>query len=304
MQVAVAPAMMRPMDRRTRVRAAIVVLAIALTALLASPAWEQLQLRTGIGLPERSRPPMLIIAHRGDVQRFPENTLEGIVAAADVGADGIEFDVHQSADGTWWVIHDSTLDRTTTGSGPVHLATDAEIAAARIDGGIGFDSARHHGLRVPRLEAVLGALDRYAVRIHLDLQHAVSPDAGALATRMAGRDVAIQCRDPAQVREVESRAPGVTTLVRPFRRDAEPDVDGWLADARLEATPDAVLGAALPYVAYLNIADTELEEALLRRSWAIGVDSFLTRQLAQALVIRSGLSAGLEVLGGALQHRS
>jgi len=288
------------MDRRARVRAAIVVLVITLVALVAGPAWEQLQLRTGFGLPQRIVPPMLIIAHRGDVERFPENTLEGIAAAAEAGADGIEFDIHQSADGTWWVIHDPTLDRTTTGSGPVHLATDAEIAATRIDGGIGFDPARHHGLRVPRLEEALAVLDPYGVRIHLDLQHAVSADAAALATRMSGHYVTIQCRDAAQVREVESVAPGIVTLIRPFHSDAEPDVDGWLADARIEATPSAVSGADRPFVAYLSAEDGGLEEMLLRRSWAIGVHSFLTRRLSHALMVRAALSDSLDVSGAVL----
>lgn len=303
MQVVAAPAIMRPMDRRTRVRPGIVVLAISLIALLAGPAWEQLQLRTGVGLPQRIGPPMLIIAHRGDVERYPENTLEGIVAAAEAGADGIEFDVHQSADGTWWVIHDPTLDRTTTGSGPVHLATDAEISHVRIDGGIGFDAARHGRLRVPRLEAVLRTLDEHSVRIHLDLQHAVAADAASLAELVSGRDVTIQCRDAAQVRVVKAIAPGVMTLVRPFHSDAKPVVDGWLADARIEATPAALLDAELPYVAYVSVADGELDEMLLRRSWAIGVHSFLSRQLAHALRVKSALSGSPEVRGGALQHR-
>ena len=52
---------------------------------------------------------MLIVAHRGDLDHFPEDSAEGIVAAAALGVDGIEFDVHQTADGVWYVIHDSTL---------------------------------------------------------------------------------------------------------------------------------------------------------------------------------------------------
>lgn len=81
---------------------------------------------------------MLVIAHRGDVERFPENTAEAIWSAAEIGPHGIEFDVHQGAEGTWWVIHDPRVDRTTDGEGWVHLLSDAALAGLRIDGGVGF----------------------------------------------------------------------------------------------------------------------------------------------------------------------
>jgi glycerophosphoryl diester phosphodiesterase len=55
-------------------------------------------------------------------------------------------------------MHDTTVDRTTDGSGAVSALTDAELRELTIDGGPGFDPARHPGLRVPTLNAVLDAL--------------------------------------------------------------------------------------------------------------------------------------------------
>jgi glycerophosphoryl diester phosphodiesterase len=52
----------------------------------------------------------LLISHRGDAQKHPENTLEAFQSAFDLGADGIEFDVHCSPDGKLVVVHDYTHD--------------------------------------------------------------------------------------------------------------------------------------------------------------------------------------------------
>ena len=61
----------------------------------------------------------LIIGHRGASGTEPENTLRSFQKAVDVGADGIELDVHTCATGELVVIHDDTIDRTTDGSGKV-----------------------------------------------------------------------------------------------------------------------------------------------------------------------------------------
>jgi len=60
-----------------------------------------------------------IIAHRGGSSEAPENTLAAFRTAKENGATGVEFDVDFTKDGRAVVIHDSTVDRTTDGSGPV-----------------------------------------------------------------------------------------------------------------------------------------------------------------------------------------
>lgn len=69
----------------------------------------------------------LSIAHRGGVDEFPEHTLFAYGAAADLGVDVLELDVHRSADGVIVAIHDDTVDRTTEGSGAV-----AELSASEL----------------------------------------------------------------------------------------------------------------------------------------------------------------------------
>ena len=66
----------------------------------------------------QDKPSTLLAAHRGGSLLWPENSLLAFRNAIALGADFIEFDVHLSKDGEVVVIHDPTLERTTTGAGP------------------------------------------------------------------------------------------------------------------------------------------------------------------------------------------
>lgn len=72
---------------------------------------------------------MRIFGHRGAAGHAPENTLEGIRTGLTLGVDGIEFDVRCSKDHRPVVIHDETIDRTTSGSGTVDELTLKELSA-------------------------------------------------------------------------------------------------------------------------------------------------------------------------------
>jgi len=74
----------------------------------------------------------LIAAHRGGAALWPENSLLAFRNALALGVDLLELDVHLSADGEVVVLHDATLDRTTTGRGSVREATRAALAPLRL----------------------------------------------------------------------------------------------------------------------------------------------------------------------------
>ena len=76
---------------------------------------------------------MLKIGHRGAKGYEPENTLVSFQKALDMHVDGIELDVHLSADGEIIVIHDETIDRTTNGKGFVNALSLRELKAFRIN---------------------------------------------------------------------------------------------------------------------------------------------------------------------------
>ncbi len=107
-----------------------------------------------------------VIAHRGASGTCPENTLPAFQRAVELGAPMIELDVQLTRDGHPVVIHDWTLDRTTSGHGAVRRRTLAEIAA--LDAGRWFGPA-FAGARVPTLAEVLAAIP---IRINVELKAA------------------------------------------------------------------------------------------------------------------------------------
>lgn len=276
------------MKVRIAVLALVAVLAIVL--VLAAPRiWDRVQLETGWGLPERTGPPLLIIAHHGDLDAYPENTLESFVAAAALEPDGIELDVHQSASGTWYVIHDPTLDRTTDGHGSVASLSDEAIDAAVIDGGLGYRTIPGGQLHVPRLAEVLRALNTYPGIIYLDLQHAESGDAATLLDLTIRMQVAVICRSAADAAAIRSRDPQVQTLLS-VNFPATRSVDGLIGDAGLHASPRLMPGWARPLTVYVDESQFDLDEyPLIRRAWASGVKAFITNHLAAAIVARDSL---------------
>ncbi len=90
----------------------------------------------------------LVFAHRGGAALGPENTMPAFARGMAAGADGIECDVRQSADGVPVVIHDATLDRTTDRRGPVAALTVAELAA--VDATCRFQSSVDPTVQTPR----------------------------------------------------------------------------------------------------------------------------------------------------------
>src|ERR671921_1119653 len=98
-----------------------------------------------------------IYAHRGTSAIHPENTLRSFRHALALGVDGIELDVHATADGIPVVIHDRDVERTTDGAGSVD-----EMPLARLET---FDAG--DGERVPTLADVLALIGDAA---HLDIE--------------------------------------------------------------------------------------------------------------------------------------
>lgn len=70
---------------------------------------------------------MKIIAHRGFSGIYPENTMLAFKKAIEIGADGIELDVHLSKDGQVMIIHDEALKRTTGLDGVISDYTRADL---------------------------------------------------------------------------------------------------------------------------------------------------------------------------------
>lgn len=104
----------------------------------------------------------LVAAHRGGAALWPENSLTAFRGAIGLGVDLVELDVHQTRDGEVVVVHDATLERTTTGRGTVRDLSWAELATAVIRG--------TPDDRLPRLADVLALLRPSRVGLLLEIK--------------------------------------------------------------------------------------------------------------------------------------
>lgn len=94
---------------------------------------------------------VIVVAHRGDWRNFPENSLEAIDNAIKMGVDIVELDVKRTKDGELILMHDRTLDRTTTGKGLVSENTLSDIRKLNLRNGCNIRT--NH--KVPTLEEAL-----------------------------------------------------------------------------------------------------------------------------------------------------
>lgn len=115
--------------------------------------WIMKALLAAVAVVETAAGRVLVEAHRGDSMHAPENTIASIHSAFGL-ADLTEFDVHATSDGHLVLMHDSTVDRTTNGSGPVSSYALAEIKM--LDAGSWFSPA-FAGERVPTMTEAIHA---------------------------------------------------------------------------------------------------------------------------------------------------
>ncbi len=115
-----------------------------------------------LGLDEK----VMVTAHRGYSEKYPENTMPAFKGAVEIGADCIELDVQQTKDGKIIVMHDSNLKRTCGVNLNIWEADYEDIRY--LDAGSWFDEA-YHGTAIPTLEEVLKYC-RGKIRLNIELK--------------------------------------------------------------------------------------------------------------------------------------
>ncbi len=124
----------------------------------------------------------LIIAHRGASALAPENTLAAFQLALNLGADGIELDVMLSKDDQLVVIHDSTVNRTTDGSGKVPEMTWDQLS--KLDAGSKFGE-QFMGEHLPTLDEVFELVgNKMLINVELKNYHAPLDDLAEYVVRL------------------------------------------------------------------------------------------------------------------------
>ncbi|MGI6669882.1 MAG: glycerophosphodiester phosphodiesterase [Acetivibrionales bacterium] len=110
----------------------------------------------------------VIFAHRGASMQAPENTMPAFIKALELGAGGIELDVHLSSDGRPVVIHDEKVDRTSNGTGYVRDMAFNELK--ELDFGSWF-SAEYKDTRIPGLEEVLELVAEWDGILNIEIKN-------------------------------------------------------------------------------------------------------------------------------------
>lgn len=160
----------------------------------------------------------LFAAHRGGALLWPENSLLAYRNALALGADFLETDIHLTADDEMVVIHDPTLERTTTGRGAVRAATRASLADVRLKAADGTVTAE----RLPTLADLLDLLAPSTARLLLEIKVDSAREAypgiedKALAlvkARGLVERVVVMAFEDATVRRVRALEPGVRTTL-------------------------------------------------------------------------------------------
>lgn len=108
-----------------------------------------------------------IIGHRGACGYAPENTLESIQTAADMGIDWVELDIKLTADDVPIIFHDDTLERVTSGSG---LVKDTPYSVIKeLDAGSWFGDT-FIGAKIPTLEEAVELITELGLGFNLEIK--------------------------------------------------------------------------------------------------------------------------------------
>lgn len=252
--------------------------------------------------------PTRYVAHRGGAAQWPENSLTAFRNAVALGARMLELDVHLTRDGRVAVIHDATLDRTSSGTGPVAVCTADDLGRARLRGADGALTDDH----VPTLDEVLALAAPAGVTLLVEVKtpgpavryerrgDRVSAVPGPRYERLEARvldllrGAGVEARtyvmafNPAVLAEVRALAPAQPTTLLVDRHHVEQsgarpvDTVAWATDARASflGVHHALCDADLVQAAHrAHIAVgvfTVNEEATMRRLAGLGVDVIIS----------------------------
>lgn len=141
----------------------------------------------------------LVIAHADDTGSgvAPGNTLLFLETVAEIGVDVLEMDVHMTADGQIVLLHDATVDRTTTGTGAVNTLTLAQLQALEVGGNWTADDGASYpyqgqGLTIPTLAAVFERFPDYPMNIEIKAEDpAIAPVLCRTITQHAMTDMVL-----------------------------------------------------------------------------------------------------------------
>lgn len=145
---------------------------------------------------------------RGFAKNFPDNTLEAFQAAIELGADGIEFDVHETADNHFIILHDAKVE-----GQEIAKMTLAQIQSVRLAG----------KYRIPTLEETLELCrDRLKMLVEIKQARSLERLISILRTRADLKDVIIISFNRDLILELATLAPEFRRGILTYRPVTDP----------------------------------------------------------------------------------
>lgn len=247
----------------------------------------------------------LIAAHRGDIgsdDSYPENSMEAVRQAGEKGAAIVECDVAQSADGTFWLNHDLSVNRTTNGTGNVSALSDAALGALHYDAGFGYDVGRHGtSIGLCTLAEAFTALEQYGTLLTPELVSGSATDLAeqVVAAGWAGRCI-IETQTLAAAALVKAVSDDLTVLVNVAvsGATASSNVDWHSWDiTTLDDLAEAQAVAPKVIKAYAGIASYGSDETVyLTAAYDRGARVYQANDLDAALTILRELTQPYQLL--------
>ncbi|WP_165065208.1 glycerophosphodiester phosphodiesterase family protein [Marisediminicola senii] len=155
-----------------------------------------------------SPPSPRILAHRGLALDAPENTLAAFAAAADLGVQNVETDVHATADGIAVISHDADLARVARDPRPVSELTMAQLREVDLGGGQGYCS----------LSEALGVFPWLRFNIDVKSDDAVDPTVEAILSAGALDRVLVTSFSERRRTAATRQPPSLIPISEPTRR--------------------------------------------------------------------------------------
>ncbi len=139
-------------NKKRKIFAAVcIVIAVSVAAALIIKhfAGNKIYALDCVGISDTSQ--VTLISHRGMNKVAPENTLEAAEQAAAYGYTHIEFDIRQTKDGVWVLLHDDNIKRTTNGNGKISNLTYKQLFEYHID----KNNGNNKNIHIPTLNEML-----------------------------------------------------------------------------------------------------------------------------------------------------
>jgi glycerophosphoryl diester phosphodiesterase len=235
------------------------------------------------------RPMIMVTAHRGHARAAPENTLSAVRKAIESGADYVEIDVHQTADGKIMVLHDRDLKRVTGLSRRLDELTYDQVRA--LDVGSWF-SPEFAGERVPTLGEVIEVC-RGKIRLNIEMKvfgpyrQLAQAVADAVRQQQLEADCIVTSLSYDAVVEAKQRNPGLRTGLIVAHALGDPSrVDVEVLSVRADFVSNDLLRSAHRLGREVHVW-TVNDAGSMRRLLMRGVDNIITSDPDLAVRVRN-----------------